>query len=208
MPLPVNAIIEATYKGRMHNQTIMTVFHYRVSTPSTIADPVAEVADFLASFANPAAGQQLTKFLDCVPDTYFYVEGRAQAIAPIRYRVVIQSATTADQGRRPPAPSANLASVLTAQSVKAGRREVGSKHLPTGSDMDVNGGLITAPLKTALIAFRSEWLIERIGPAGAGVYVPVIYHKGGVAPNYSDISSVVVQDTVRVMRRRTVGLGI
>lgn len=207
MGLPVNAIIEATFQGRLFNQTILNIFHYRVALESTIVDPIAEVTDFLGSFNDPGPTGFRKLFMDCMPNNYTLVAARAQAIRPIRYRAVLNTPAGV-VGERDATETANLAAVLTSQSNRSGRREIGGKHFPTGSATDIDAGVLTNDLKAVLTIFRNKWLTQIVTVGGGGVYQPVILHPGTVAPQFSDITAVAIQDTVRVMRRRTVGLGI
>jgi len=207
MGLPIGAVLEFTVQGRCHNQTILNVFHYEVATPSSTPEVSVEMARFLSTMTPITAGTFMGAFRGALPESYFGVTAVAQALIPTRYRRA--TAPMSWQGTRGPCQAANLAAVLTIQTRLAGRGEVGSKHLVTGGDGDVQGGILDPTfVSTQLLPLCEQIATPVFVPDGAGLYQPIILHGPNANPRTSRINAVFPQTTARVMRRRTVGLGI
>lgn len=206
MPLPLGAVIEGVIRGELTGQTILNVFHYRVDNQSTIDNIVDEVDQFLDDWAAIGDGSFMENFMDCQVSNYTQREISAQAIYPVRY--VKRSVTTATVGDRGNAGSANLAAVITKRTNLSGRSKVGAVHIAGLTGADFNGGLIQPGFKADLLTFGANIVAPVTASAGGGIYNPCIYHRNIANPKTDLITGVVVQDTVRVMRRRTVGLGI
>ena len=205
MGLPVNSIIEGTLVGELHSQTIMSVFHYKVFTPSSTTLVTDEIADFLDAWTIGGGGSFYSDYLACLPENYIASFATAQAIHPTRYIRTRINKTGA--GLRPEARQANLQASITTQTILAGRPYVGGKRLPISSD-DSDGGVITGSLKTALDNFTVDMLVNVTVAIGGGVYEPCIYHRPPSTLAASPITRAFAQTSTRVLRRRTVGLGI
>lgn len=207
MGLPIGSIIEATVLGNLNGQRIMSVFHYRVTVESTIIDPALEIVDFNESWFDPAVPLGFAQlYSGSVPENHNITQSAAQVVAPLRRARVTQNVTLT--GARAAAAVPNTAVVITKRTAFAGRDQIGSVHLPLDPATDAAGGFVDAALKSVLEAFAAGMLLDVTGTAGGGVYTPVIWHRDAAAPDdFDTVTNTVVQDTTRVMRRRTVGLG-
>lgn len=206
MALPENAIIEATYEGVIHNQRCLSVYHYRVEELSSETTIAGEMTQFLDAFTSNNVGDLMTTYLVFVPENYELIRAVAQPIYPTRYRRFI--ATVGGTGAGSPSPVTNVQGSITTASPLAGRRYIGGKRLCV-SPTDCENGNLKAATKTILLA-HSDAMLEDLQPdAGNGVYRPVIFHRSpNINPRYSDMTIAFPQETARVIRRRTVGLGI
>lgn len=99
-----------------------------------------------------------------------------------------------------------LAAVLTRRSVVATRRGTSSLHIPLAADpTTIDAGVLSAVSLAAVGDIGNA--ILNTGSLGDGISVrPIIYHRGAT-PLYDYIETFIVQPQVRVVRRRTVGLG-
>jgi len=193
-----------TFVGSLLNQRTMTQMVYRVKTYHA-GDTIGDICNQLISGVK-IINLLMDKYLACMPGNYTLVAIWAQQIALSRYAKVTSveaEAGTAGQ----PANTANVAAVVTRRAVEAGRFAVSNLHLPAPTtDSWIEDGMLTADAKTALTAFGVE-SVNNITLSGGSVLEPVIFRgperTAGIVLGQSE-----VQDTVRVMRRRTVRIGI
>jgi len=206
MGLPVNSIIEVGMVGSLLNQRILSVFHYAVTSPSTETVVQNEVAQFLAQISNGGALSLSTTYTECLPANATLLQVTAQALTPLRYarqKVLKNQMGTQDDTNTP-----NVAGVITKQTDFSGRRYIGGVHIPTGGTLSVQDGFLTEDFKAKLFTFAGTMIQQvTIVPTGA-IYTPVIYHRPPLTTAPTPVVAFTVQDTSRVMRRRTVGLGI
>lgn len=206
MAIPVGGVIEATIIGKLLGQTTMSVYHYVVTQASNIATVPDETNVFLDEFFDAAAGAVPASYLACVPSEWQATSVTAQAIYPVRY---VRSRTAwADFGQKNTTTTPNLQQCLTLFTELSGRSQVGSKKLPLATTDCLAGNLIAGQL-TALQAHGNSILAPVAPTVGNGVYNACIYHRSPNAnPRFNRITNTYAQPQSRVMRRRTVGLGI
>lgn len=102
----------------------------------------------------------------------------------------------------------NVAAVITLKTDKAGRDQVANKHLgavPLGFYV---AGILTEDAINVYdnVAASLTNTIPVSNGADEFDLIPVIYHRSGLTTS-DTITQRQVNNTVRVMRRRTVGLG-
>lgn len=197
--------ILVTLRGSFNNQAIINTFYYRVTVAPTTKLPQFDVFEDLLDLFN-APGNLIAKFVEIPPGQYTLDQVWMQVVFPGRYvaykfNAGIQGAGE-DVGRTP-----NLAGVITRRTDKAGRNQVGSLHIPVGQgDNSVDNGLITG---TTLSAMNALALVLKNSYTVSGyTFRPVLtpFNNGDGSAKWID--SAFTQDTARVMRRRTLRLGI
>lgn len=197
-----------TFVGRMYSQTILNTFWFRLSQLGPQATINALMDDMNTQLMLGARLQD--KFIACVPPEYAHLENWIQCIAPTRYAK--KRYTVAEVGGDLDATTSNIDAVITRRGELANRKNVSALYVPLSDAPDnvANGLLDPGGVKVALAALALEMLqvITTAGAPGA-VLRPVIFqpkaNPGGIS---YDITETFVQDTVRVMTRRTVGRGI
>lgn len=205
MALPTGAIIECTLFGTMLSQRIMSVYHYRVSAQSSLPLVTTELTAFLDAVTLQVATSLLGSYQLAVPSNYNIQGATAQAISP--QRSIRMTNTQNLAGARPTSVTANMASALTLRTDLGGRSFVGRKSLPI-SDQDVSNGLIGL-LYTQTLSDHGQAILDNVVPSqGGGIYEPVIFHRPPSVLPPTRILSADPQDTARVSRRRTLGVGI
>lgn len=205
MALLAGSIVEATFSGTHSGQRILNVYHYRVSQISTL--PYNDEMDqFILQFGSLAAGGMRRTLLDCMPANYTLQQMVAQGVFPQRFRRDVTVVNNA--GTRGDAIAPNIAAVVTLHTERAGRSQIGGKHFITGSENDVVLGIIQAGLLANMQLHANACVLPLTATAGGGVYTPVIFHRNTPATPSTDLVGGFPQETSRVMRRRTVGLGI
>ena len=202
----VNDIVEVTLNQRKAGQELMNVFHYKCTvTPSTgtLRGNLFSLGQFLWAVDVGLLSQLLTP---CMPDDWTMQSYRAQVISPARTAYVEELLIDSGDIAANQLETANLAWVIVKQTDLAGRRGRGDTHflLPASNWMD--NGELAAEGGGARTDLRDALSTHIVVPSG-GEYDPVIYHPG-FSPSSSVITHCTIKNQVRVMRRRTVGLGI
>lgn len=206
MALPLNAVIEAAYVGRCNLQTIMSVFHYRVANISTIQGTNEELEEFRQRFGTLGVGSQLVNYLNVMPSNYTLTLVTAQAIIPFRSRKNVQSNSIGGTNANA-ASTSNLQASITLTTALGGRDQVGGKRLllPDGTYED---GLVNDQQQQLMYALGGNFVAPITAIQGGGVYNPCIWHRAFPLNPPSDVVGFITQRTVRVIRRRTVGVGV
>lgn len=193
-----------SFTGTLLGQRIINTFLYRLESVPAETDYDATMDLFFAEL-NDAAGM-IPAWLDCLPENITNTQAWLQVIRPARLRRKIY--TVVGGGGRSIAQTSNIQASITRQGELAGRRSIGGVRIPLNdTGLDYENGVLGLAMKNALQALADE-MIEtlEVGP-GAIRFIPQV---GTPKPplNSFDLKDTFVQDTVRVLRRRTVGLGI
>lgn len=204
-------IYAMTFVGRLANQQILSTFHYRIQNISGGTPSTKNVCDNLEAKLTVADGSGHSfagAFLGVCPPQYNWYETWIQCVDPIRVRREIYTETAFDGAWPDDGHWANSAAVLTRRGDLAGRKYVGSLHVPLPSEVVAVNGVLPAPYTTALLllAVQMQYTRDQTGPITYRMD-PVLWNRGS-NPNYTIITQTIVQQTVRTMRRRTVGVGV
>lgn len=212
-----NAVCQVTLFGTLFGQTVMNVFHYRLDLAGgTVAAGGAFLQDF--NDALNAGGGFYETYVNSLPAQVLNIRADLQWIDPDRFikRTFVVNPTG---GFTHIPTTANLAAVIELRANIASRRSVGTKHLPGLGGTGVANGLVTAALMAQIEEFGDQAILDVT--VGLRTMRPIIFGRarpaytkpdGTVMPalpkSYKEVSGYVTHDTARVMRRRTVGLGI
>lgn len=103
----------------------------------------------------------------------------------------------------------NVAAVITLRSDLSGRNQISNKHIGgVPATFTENGEVTTDAIEDYQLVQAALLSTVNVGDApDTFALIPVIYHKGGLTTSDTLVTGS-VQNTIRVMRRRTVGLGI
>lgn len=197
-------VLLVSFYGKLFNQTLINTFHYGVSIVA--GDPLAKTFCDEVNAKLTGVSSLASKFLACCPAQYTLTFVRVQVIKPLRLAAFQYSNGTGGTSTLD-TTTANLAGVVTRRGDLGNRKNVGSLHVPyPSSDAGVTAGTISTDMKTALGALGAV-IIAGQQLATVGTIVPVIFN-GPTKADVSPISTYIVQDTLRTMRRRNIGLGI
>lgn len=199
-------VIEAQLIGSLAGQTTRNVMHFYVgATAGAEVDFATWAANFDAQLR--AVGKIFDRIRQFAPSNLDMSTRTYQIISPVRQvKATIFSAYTGANITQ--AVTANVAGVVTKRGDLANRQNIGSLHVvapgPTGA---ATNGTFDAPTQTLLnaIALTLPLAIAFTSTTVTKTMVPAIYHRA--THSYSDITSGTGRTTVRVMRRRTVGVG-
>lgn len=209
-PVQGGAILEVANLGEENGQRIMNVWHYKfdgATTPTADGDALVNV---LSGILQGGGADGLLDLLKAqTNEIVTWQSVRYQWITPIRYSPTV---VTADNGpgevADPPLPQ-NVSGVATLHSMFAGPGGSGRKHFGGLSTTDEGGGEMmnqflvnTSPILELMMEVVDTGAVQ----VGSSL-VPVIFNR--VTPaNSIQWTGYTIQDTSRVMRRRTVRVGI
>lgn len=209
MGLAVGDIVSMSFSGVCLGQRILLTHNLRVTTAASGSTTVQQDLTALAEYVDPAQPARIGEaYLACMPSNYTLSYVQTQALYPTRsayWREVYGEVGTFDG---PAATAPNLAGVITLGTALAGRRQIANKHVGPLSPDGYNAGLIGATQLAAFETFAS-YLRAIIAIPTSCTYTPIVYHRTGDGPaaKFDNVTRSTIQNTVRVMRRRTVGLG-
>lgn len=208
MGQPVGTIFEYTVVGNVNGQKCMTVLHYCCSAPSAIGDPQDETSALMSELEPLGSIAVIANMQACQSGEYNIDYTRGQLFNANRFsyvRHVMAIAGTIAE----PCSAQNVNATITKRTQYSGRNQVGSVHLPGLADSEYESGLITTGAKVFLDDFAREAKKTIAITADTGRYFACVWHREETFPVWADQwKSWITQPEVRVMRRRTVGLGI
>jgi len=204
-PVEIDSTVMLTVVGDLCGQTTMNTFPYQV-IQITGAAPNQQPA-FIAFYnALRAGGRLLADYQAAMPPNWTHRQSWFQQIRSVRYRKVVITENWSGTFNDEDAVTANVQASITRFGSLANRHEVGGIRVPagTGTTYHING-LLGVDYKAALSDVADE--MSRDVTALAVIYRPLV---GLNKPPYplTWCEGAFVQDTTRVIRRRTVGLGI
>lgn len=208
MTVAPNDLFRVAAVGEAFNQRIILTHAYAVQTVSG-APSEATVSGFLLDQLRAGGGGDLfeTLYLACLPPQYTLLYWQVQKVAPTRFRYYKFTRTQAGT-HAAAARTANQAAVITFGTLLGGRSQVSNKHIgpiPEGVNVQVDG-LVASAYKDKLSPLASG-MLQSVGTFGDPAnLVPCIPHRTP-AGSYTLMFNNIVQSTIRVQRRRTVGLG-
>lgn len=194
------AIMSVIFRGTMYGQDVMNTFHYRYDGP-VIASGLTFLTNLIGVNAQMQANMALWQ--DCISEDVVDNRVIGQWIYPLRYRpwVIPMANATGNSG---PAGTANLASVISLIADRATRHGIGNKHIPGLAINSQTLGFLTAGQLANNGSFGTAMATSV--PILGGVMQPVIYNRLA-PPDSLEVVGSEQNPTVRVQRRRTVGLG-
>jgi len=198
-----NSIVQLTFEGRHDGQQTLTTMSYQYVDDATVID----AKPVLQAFGNVAlgAGHVWEKYLQClsvdVGDLLPYV----QLIGPPRYAYIAATIVPENGLLTGPCLPANTAQVVTRRGDIADRRNISTLHLPGVPVAAVENSFLLPAQQALLQSFVDQSCQAIVTPTGQ-LFVPVAYRRSD--PAFSrKVTEGFVQNTVRVVRRRTVGVG-
>jgi hypothetical protein len=203
-------LLRFVYEGTLLGQQIRTTWAYRVTS---LTGPAATLVDALEAFrTDPQTVALKNAFLDCVPSNYTLNNVAYQWHHADSWYSRMEFEID-EVGANGVALTPNIQAGITRRGVLARRQGVGGIRIPVASEAaQITGGLVTNAtlLKLRDLASLMDDKIFANTIAGTSMtFTPVIIRQTGTPEVYTnEVAETFAQETVRVMRRRTVGLGI
>lgn len=198
-------IMTYTISGTCFGQRWMNTFHYRARLAPSL--PVQEAAfDAFNSQMIATTGLE-SRLRNCLSQDVTIDQRWFQIVKPARfakYTIGGAVAGLVDASQR----TVNLQAAITRRGEFGNRKNVGGIRviLPTGDDV-ISEGLIQ-PGTQAVLELLAQSMELTVVTTGAVVTWDPLVSNPATAAAYIELKQAFVQPTVRVIRRRTVGLGI
>jgi hypothetical protein len=208
-PLALNDIVQITVTGSYEAQVLLNVMHYKAeNAPDPGRTYEQGLTDLVAAIKNDVASNWVPSLLDCMGQEAGIDKIRAQRVYPTRdYYVDVTEAQPGTHAN--PVRTANIAATLTKQSSRAGRGRSGSFHVFGVPEGTFDLGRFLAAYMELLDTLSVNLKKTQVEHLGFSVWYPGMYNGSlGTPLNWSDIVQITPQDTVRIMRRRTLRVGI
>ena len=198
-----DSILQLSFEGRVYSQQIMTVLSYRLISETPIPDGAASADAFLSNAI--AAGGIYRLWLDCLSQNAIDCDAYAQWITPTRYayRAAGAGNTVGTMGFDCISP--NYSAGITRRGELANRHSISNLHMPAVPDTGVQQGLLMPVYEAPLEIFKEKSLEGFTLGFGAEL-LPVAFNRSAPSTSIVLVEGF-VQNTARVMRRRTVGVG-
>lgn len=188
-------------------QHLMSTFVYGVSS---LTPPVTQAQAFAVLHTKvTGVGGLITTYRNVLCPEFLVSSVWYQVISPSRYaKYEFTSGLGLGTFAAGAASSANQAAVILRRGDGASRKQISTLHVPIGQDSDcqANGG-IGGGIETPLDTLASQ-LKDSITTATTVIQFDPVINNGPNATDFTPITITSVKPWVRVMRRRTVGLGI
>lgn len=205
MGLSNNDVLQCSFRMSIYGQRLLIVRHLLFQGAGLQNQTIPEALEVLAD------GLVLNNNLDwfdkirpALPSNLSVDSFRTQRVRPERSvmheKIIAQGGTYGTAAK-----TANIAAGLTFRTAKGGRNQVSTVHFGPVPDMAYENGRLLQTYVNVL-AEVGDILTQPIDfTVGlGGIMYPCILHRDG---NTDIIRSHVVQNTLRTMRRRTVGVG-
>jgi hypothetical protein len=200
--------IQITIEYKMWGQTLLNVTQWNIDVDSAAGTNLARmkaIAEFLGDPANDAGiVKPVSRFItsDCK-----IVNLRVQTITAVRRAPWVQPVNL--DGLRDSQPNQNIDTVVQKLVEFSSRGGKGAIHFPPGGFDDYEEGTLKGPMRT-LVAANTLWMYTVVTiPANGMKISPVVrFTPPGGQKGWQDVIGRRVQETTRVMTRRTVGRGI
>ena len=203
-------LINLSVVGTLYGQRVMTSYGFRVMSVSGAIDSREAQDKLNDAVATNTGTNLLSTYQDITTDDLEINQIWSQIVRPIRMRksvknVALQGFISALNG------TPNIAAVITRKSDLASRSSISNLHIPAApTDLtNMSEGVFTPAYRTKLDAHAFEsydtinvsWFGNSFNVKG------VIINKASADPNWQEITAHSINHNMRVMRRRTVGLG-
>lgn len=210
MPDPIAAgdIVQVVIESRVEGQTMLNVLYFKANEAevgSTYFESLEKLIESVVSDLNTAIVARMTPLMG--PNAQV-TNVQAQRVYPTRdvYRrqPLGEPGTHVDD-----CDATNVAAVIVKQSSVAGRGRSGTFHLGGLGSTSYALGEMTNDAVGLLTALGDSLDDKQPGVGDTEQWIPGMFNASLGAPNnFTTIAATAPRKTLRVMRRRTVGVGI
>lgn len=197
----IGDIYTLTLKGTVQGQRCENVLHYEVTADADYSQLAGGLNNYAAAIILPAiANIQTSEFL--------WDEVTAQKIWPLPAFFPITFATGIPGDVPPPTMPAEVAFVVSKQTILAGRKYRGRLYVAGigALAMSASTGKWDTTTMGAASSIGATLLANVPSTGGIGSLRPVIYHR--VTNTTTVLAAILPRDVPRAQRRRQIGRGI
>jgi len=201
-----NDLIQTNLEMTMNGQRCMNTFHWVFSkTPGSPTDGPTTLGLLNDELESNSAWFYHNVQSQCTMDVT-YEALTSQKVKPSRWHKVIKLLGTVGANAGPTLPQNSSISISRWGLISA-RGNTGRVQLVGVATSDTENGLVKPAAITGFAATAAS-LYMPIHVGSAGTFYPVLAKMTASGFSVNEIVGATVQDTVRVMRRRTVRVGI
>lgn len=207
--VPNNAILQVTFRQRWNQQEILNVLHWRLGVTGGGTVDGDNIQTVMHTWLAVRVGNFVSQLKNMNHVEWTYLSEQYQWLWPLRYTPTFDSETFGNGNKAGTPLPQNVCSVLTKKGVVADRHNIGRIHFSGRTTADHLNGSISAPHVTELanIAINLEQAIDVSEVPNATLMRPIIFNR--VNPDQSVLlDGLTIMTTMRVIRRRTVGVGV
>jgi len=206
IPLPNNSVIRVQLWSTLAGQAVINHFDYKLMSVPSPSEDYGAYMDALAD-ALGAAGGLIPAYRAAIPSDMTVNRLRLQPVYPTRmrfydYNLDLPSTYGA------PADTANIAGSIERWARTGGRKGLGRISIPIPRNCFLDGVINDAGFMLNHDLLAAEMLQPITTAAPSMTVVPVIMNTQDPNSIPREIEGTIPKRTVRVARRRTVGLGI
>ncbi len=202
-PIINGSIVEITFEGLLDGQQTMSLYHYKLTGTSGVTDGAAVLQLFIGQLRE--AGGLFPTYQDMCSDALTELQIYAQLVFPVRYRYTTDGQPSESGSVDSLAFPPNVQASITRAAEKSGRQYISHLSVPAIPILAIESGMMTAGFKEDMQA-HCDQVVTPIVLIGGAEAQPVIWHRHAI-PTDDPIVLAFPQNTSRVIRRRTVGLG-
>lgn len=197
-------VIQTRFEYEILGQKDLTVWHWNVKT----AQAGNDMLNFLGNDLNASllgAGSFVPTLMNLMSDQATLTAVVSQVIHPTRYHGV-RSIAAVQGGDATPLGTNNLALSIGYSGILAGRGKSGRTQVPGLPKKYIIDGFWDAAIRVPVYNLFSTWRTQDWAvPGGKATLTPILFDPQSAGKNA--IVDATSYRTVRVMRRRTVGVG-
>lgn len=207
MAISIGDVVEVVVQSKLFEQQLMTVLHYVVGQAPTQQDQLVSQQDIIDLLNAGGTFDIITKYKQCLGNNATITGLTAQYIFPVRWRRTREPLSVAGTSGAN-AVTANTSAMVIKYSAKAGKKNRGAIHMPALPGAALDDGNLNFGYVTDLNDLATQLEENLLEAGGAGRWDPWILHRTvplngtGVVWEAHDIPP-----TIRVQRRRTLGVG-
>lgn len=205
MGLNAGDVVALTYESTYDGQQIRYALHYRVTIPGSSVSPELDLDAMAQNFSSPGANTMTSVLQAAHVDAFNFDAVVAQRVWPSR-TIGMRSLSSFPGLIAQPGLPANVSAVVTKRTLTPGRMGLGSLHL-SGQD-STNTTLSEWTLLNTSNNVAAQMLNSRVITGIALTVEPGLFNATFPPTFFSRLFDTIPQKTIRVMRRRTVRLGI
>jgi hypothetical protein len=208
MALALGDVIQVSFRGSLFNQQILNILHFSVGVIGTGTD-YDQLSMFTSNLVTGGGSVDLVlPFMACMPPEYALEEVRAQRIYPTR-TVYAFTLSGAFGQYATGTETTNVAASIEKRTLTPGRMGIGRLQLAGVPTAAMNNGEVSAAFKGTEMLNLANTMIQTITTTAPVVtYNPCLFNPTATGPKFSPLFSCIPMDTLRVMRRRTLRVGV
>lgn len=207
-PIAIGDIVQVVIGVKVEGQQCLNVLYYRADSNQGPNTYVATIDNLLNRIESDEVDGIIPHLIPCMAPNAIHNFIQGQRVYPVR-SIPIRTNLANDGTHVDDCDATNVSAVISKKVEKAGRGRTGSFHVAGVPNTGYALGSITEAYAALL-----EQVATRLDSPQAGITPGSFWNPGtfnpelGVGDNFVPIVDAEVKRTLRVMRRRTVGVGI